>query len=263
MSNLSTSELEKLAHDLLPLVKAAGHALCCLYKTEVQIITKPDGSPVTIADQTSHDILEEGLKKILPQVQVISEEGDIHKPHGDTFWLVDPLDGTKGFLRHTGEFCINIALIHERRPILGCIHNPLTKETCFGYSQSQGFWEDETGQKHSLRQPSVPNGEYRALVGHYSRNPEDKQNLFLQQFPLASIRQMGSAIKFNALAKGEADLYLRLQESYEWDTAAGQAIIEACGGHVLNLDKTPLTYGKDNLLNSSFVVICDDNFNWS
>jgi 3'(2'), 5'-bisphosphate nucleotidase len=258
------SELEKLAHDLLPLVETAGHALCCLYKTEVQIITKPDGSPVTIADQTSHDILEEGLKKLLPEVQVISEEGDIHIPHGDTFWLVDPLDGTKGFLRHTGEFCINIALVHEKQPILGCIHNPLTNETCFGYGQTQGFWIDEAGQKHPLRQSNdVPNGKYRALVGHYSRNSDDRQNLFLQQFPLASIRQMGSAIKFNTLAKGEADLYLRLQQSYEWDTAAGQAIIEACGGHVLNLDKTPLTYGKDNLLNSSFVVICDDNFNWS
>ncbi len=257
------SELEKLAHDLAPLVKTAGQTLCSLYQTDVTIITKPDGSPVTIADQASHDILEAGLKHLLPDVQVISEEGDIHKPHGDTFWLVDPLDGTKGFLRHTGEFCVNVALIHKNHPILGCIHTPLTGETCLGYGQSQGFWVDNVGQKHPLRQPGIPNEGYRALVGHYSRNSDDKQNLFLQQFPLASIRQMGSAIKFCALAKGEADIYLRLQESYEWDTAAGQAIVEACGGHVLNLDKTPLTYGKENLLNSSFVVICDDNFNWS
>lgn len=262
MNNLSIKDLETLAHKLIPLVREAGQVLASLYKTELRIVEKSDGSPVTDADQASHNILEAGLLDIAPEIQVISEEGDIFEPRGNTFWLVDPLDGTKGFIRHTGDFCISIGLIHYGRPVLGCIHAPITGVTCIGFGGSHGFWIDGLGEKHHLRRKEIPKEGYRVLVGYFSRK-DDRQKHFISQFNILSIRQMGSALKFIELAKGDADLFPRLIESYEWDTAAGQAIVEACGGHMLNLDKTPLTYGKPGLLNSSFIAICDDNFDWS
>lgn len=263
MNELSIVELESIGTQLLPLAREAGQVLAALYKTDVRILAKPDGSPVTEADQKSHDIIVEGLQRITPSIQVISEEGDILKPHGDTYWLVDPLDGTKGFINHTGQFCINIALVEKHHPTLGCIHAPLTGETILGYGGAAGFWTDASGTKQPLRPHPVSEEGYRVLVGARSKVKGSRQNVLLDQFNCSTIRAMGSALKFLELGKGNADLYIRLLGSYEWDTAAGQAIVEACGGHVLNLDKTPLTYGKPNLLNSSFIAICDDNFNWS
>lgn len=245
--------MDKLASQVVALAEQAGVIICQIYEENTEVFEKKDKSPVTHADYRSHLFLKENLENLAPDIPVISEEDErswtIKSPY---YWLVDPLDGTKGFIAKTGEFCINVALMKDNHPILGVIHIPLTHETFFGYEGKAQL--HNKGKITSLHTRSIPAHGMTLLVGGYGKKHKEQEDFFLKAYPIATVERLRSAIKFARIAAGEADLYLRFDPCQEWDTAAGHALVEAAGGVMTNLDGTPFLYGKPGLFNNEFAV---------
>ncbi|MBY0502107.1 MAG: 3'(2'),5'-bisphosphate nucleotidase CysQ [Alphaproteobacteria bacterium] len=238
---------------LTALAELAGNHLCQIYNEKVEVFEKIDGSPVTNADYKSHSLLKEGLEKIAPYIPVVSEEDEaswnIKSPY---YWLIDPLDGTKGFIQKTGEFCINIALMKNNHPIFGLIYLPLAGESYYGYNGKA--WCQSKEKLCLLRTRTYPHEGLTLLLGGYGKKFKKQEDFLLKSYPINEILRIRSAIKFCYIASGRADLYLRYETCGEWDTAAGHALVEAAGGIVRNLDGTPFLYGKANLENKGFIV---------
>lgn len=251
--NNSTHDLDSLALKVLALAEKAGALICQIYEEDYTVYEKEDGSPVTRADHQSHLLLKEGLEALIPTLPIISEEDEsswtIKSP---LYWLIDPLDGTKGFIRKTKEFCINIALMENDRPLLGLIHIPSTQETFYGYAGKA--WRYYKGEASPLHTRPCPSKDMVLLLGGYGKKFKNEENLFLKSYPITRIERLHSAIKFCHIASGQADLYLRFEPCGEWDTAAGQILVEAAGGIMTKLDGTPFLYGKPGLINEGFVV---------
>lgn len=242
-----------LAPHVVSLAEEAGRLICAFYEGDVESTLKADGSPVTQADHQSHLLLKEGLGKLMPDIPIISEEDEtswgLKSPY---YWLIDPLDGTKGFILKSGEFCINIALMEGRRPLFGLIHIPLTHESYYGYEVQA--WRLKNGTFTPIHtRPPLPQG-MTLLLGGYGKKYKAREDEFLKAYPIRRIKRIRSAIKFCIIASGQADLYLRFDPCGEWDTAAGQAIVEAAGGRMTKLDGSPFLYGKPGLINEEFVV---------
>ena len=251
--NKQILNLGSLAPQVVALTEKAGALICQIYKGGIEVFEKADGSPVTQADQQSHSFLKESLSKLTPEVPLISEEDEsswtIKSPY---YWLIDPLDGTKGFIHQTGEFCINIALMENDRPVFGLIHIPLTEETFYGYKGNA--WRHCKGKTASIHtRPRPPEG-MTLLLGGYGKKFKAQEDFFLKAYPIVKIERIRSALKFCHLASGHTDLYLRFERCSEWDTAAGHALVEAAGGIMTNLDGTPFVYGKSGLINDAFVA---------
>lgn len=251
--DISNINIDSLALKVVTLAEQAGELICQVYKEVIEFSEKEDGSPVTRADRISHHFLKEALEKLTPQIPVISEEDEsswtIKSPF---YWLIDPLDGTKGFIHRTGEFCVNIALMHNNHPILGVIHIPLTHETFYGYDgQAQRQYMGET---LPLRTRPFPPEGVILLMGAHGTKFKEQENSFLKNYTVNKIEKVSSAIKFTLIASGAADIYVRFEGCSEWDTAAGQALVEAAGGFMANLDGTPFLYGKPKFLNKEFAV---------
>lgn len=238
---------------LISIVIRAGERISDLYQQNVEVIEKSDGSPVTEADKESHNILAEGLSKLLPGTPVISEEDeDSWKVKSDLYWLIDPLDGTKGFIYKSGDFCINVALMKNDKPILGLIHIPLTKETFYAFDNKA--WRYYEGKSLVLQTRAPPNQGLTLLLGGYGLKFQKQQDFFLKSYPVDKVKHMRSAIKFCYIANGLADLYIRVTPCSEWDTAAGQILVECAGGLMTKLDGSTFMYGKPKLINEGFVV---------
>ena len=242
---------------VLALVRQAGAAIMDIYGGEHAVEFKADRSPLTAADKASHAIIAAGLKALTPAVPVLSEEGrDIpyaERRNWDQLWLVDPLDGTKEFLKRNGEFTINVALIREGRPFFGVVGVPAQDRLYWGVT-GKGSWLTEQGR---LPQPIAvrPADRERGLTVVQSRShPSPETAEYLAKIKVAEAVEVGSALKFCIIAEGRADLYPRLGPTMEWDTAAGQAVVEAAGGRVMTLDGASLRYNKEDLLNPHFVV---------
>jgi 3'(2'), 5'-bisphosphate nucleotidase len=244
---------EHLVSNLVPLVEKAGSLIFELYQQDIEVVEKSDGSPVTQADHQSHLILKEGLLAFTPEIPVISEEDEpswsIKSP---TYWLIDPLDGTKGFIHKSGDFCINIALMEQNKPIFGLIHVPLTKETFYAYDKKA--WHSYEGKMTPIHTRHPPLQGLTLLLGGYGKKFKEQQDFFLKSYPIEQIKHIRSAIKFCYIANGLADLYIRFDPCSEWDTAAGQILVEAAGGIMTKLDGSLFIYGKPNLINEGFVV---------
>jgi 3'(2'),5'-bisphosphate nucleotidase len=221
-----------------------------LYRTEANVKLKRDASPVTEADLAAEKVILEELHTLLPSLPVISEEqAEIQNVAPDEpFALVDPLDGTREFIANRDEFTINIAVIAQGRPVAGAVYAPALGQ--LWYSGSDSFRleiapADEVSQKHHARSIAVripPSGELIALASRSHRDPATEA--FLARLPLIHRQAMGSSLKFCLIAEGRADIYPRLAPTCEWDTAAGDAILTAAGGRVVDLAGTPLRYGK-------------------
>jgi len=250
---VATLDLDLILMKLTALAEEAGVLLCQIYDQDLEVCEKSDGSPVTQADHQSHALLRERLIQLTPHVPVISEEDDaswaIKSPY---YWLIDPLDGTKGFIYKSGEFCINVALMKDNHPIFGLIHIPLTHETYYGYKGKA--WRKYKDEISSLHTRPYPAEGMTLFLGGYGKKFKEEQDGFLQSYPIVKIERIRSAIKFCYLAEGRADLYLRFEACSEWDTAAGHALVEAAGGAMTNMDGTPFLYGKPGLVNGAFVV---------
>jgi 3'(2'), 5'-bisphosphate nucleotidase len=264
-------ELASLVVPLLELCETAGEAIRRHYDSTRagEYEAKHDDSPLTRADMDSHAILDSGLEELTPQWPVLSEESPpevaASRRNWSTFWLVDPLDGTKEFLGRTGEFTINIALIQDHVPVLGLLYIPLEHRACVGIPGQGAFsWSrDTTGQwsSTSLATNRLESGDsITVLASRRHRNQELKRCLSWLEQNWGELRRddSGSALKFCHLAQGDGDFYPRFSPCSEWDVAAGQAIVEAAGGAVLGLDGRPLRYNcRKSLLSPHFLAIGD------
>ncbi len=242
---------------VIAIARAAGIAILRHYAEGAEARAKADGSPVTAADHEAEAIILAGLSKIAPDLPILSEEeaaaGRIPDLTGGTYWCVDPLDGTKEFVNRSGEFTVCIGGVVAGRALFGVLHAPaldLTYAGCVG----EGAWRVREGQLpvpiHARVLPET------GRVGLVSRSHRDGSRLdaFLDERGIDTRRPMGSAIKFGLIAEGRADLYARFGPTSEWDTAAGQAVLEAAGGRVTDLDGHPLGYGKQGFLNAGFIA---------
>ncbi len=238
---------------LLDTSREAGRAILGIYETEFEVRAKDDASPVTEADVLSESIILPVLREITPEIPIIAEEayaaGDRLDVSGGEFWLVDALDGTKEFVRRTGEFTVNIGLIQDNLPVFGIVHAPAIGTTYWGgdngvFRQSG----DSAPEPITVRAP----GE-EGLVVMTSRSHRANEEEFLEDFTVRDEMHAGSSIKFCLVAAGEADFYPRLGPTSEWDTAAGHAILRAAGGSVRTLDGGDLKYGKPDFRNPFFL----------
>ena len=242
---------ETLCEKLCALAIEAGAAAMRVYGSEFQVDAKDDKSPVTEADRLAEAIILAGLKVFAPTIPVLAEErasdGEIPLDLGDQFFLVDPLDGTREFVNRTGEFTINIALIENGRPVCGVVYAPVINKLFLG--SRNGAWrmfvsEDGVlGAREKITARPSPHDGLVAVASRSHRSPETDE--FLKTLSVSDFTAAGSSLKFCLLAEGNADIYPRFGRTMEWDTAAGQAVLEAAGGCVMtHPEGTALAYGK-------------------
>jgi 3'(2'), 5'-bisphosphate nucleotidase len=230
-------------------VKSAGRQIMTYFKTDIRNEWKYDGSPLTIADCESHKIIFSYLNPT--GIPIVSEESDDLHMSEDQYWIIDPLDGTKEFLANNDEFTINIALIENRRPVLGVVYAPALEEIYVGIRQSKVFIE-RNGIQTEFSQKAA--NEFLVMAVSRFHN-HDLSAIFAAENKILEQIQVGSSLKFVRMLSGEVDVYPRFEGCAEWDTAAGQAILEAAGGEVIDLNTgLPLEYGKENRRNSSFLA---------
>jgi 3'(2'), 5'-bisphosphate nucleotidase len=235
---------------------AAGEAILGVYATAFDVHQKTDNTPVTEADLASERIIIPILTEAFPDIPIASEElveAEGLPPRAACFWAVDPLDGTKEFVAKNGEFAVNIALVENGIPVLGVVHGPALGVTYAAHGPGTATRQNGGGPAEPIRARTPPTD---GLVVIHSRSHENSRRLaeFLQGYQVRERKKCGSALKFGVIAAGEADLYPRFGTTMEWDTAAGQAILEAAGGRVETLAGTPLTYGKPGLKNDGFLA---------
>ena len=215
---------------------------------------KQDRSPVTEADTAAHNILMLGLAELTPNISVVSEEdpSSLAVPEQQScYWLIDPLDGTKEFIERNGEFTVNIALIENRRPVLGFVSIPVDQTMYFG-GKDLGAWRIRNGQNESIQTQANPFVPTRVIVSKSHMNIATYK--FIESLGKTELIQAGSSLKFLRIAEGKADIYPRLGPTCEWDTAAAQAILEGAGGAVLQMNGSPLEYAKKNISNPHFIA---------
>ncbi len=247
--------------DLLPelclLMQEAGHVVMDVARSrEINVSVKSDETVVCVADFLSHETLVKGLRQLTPNLPILSEEGEVpdfmERSRWESYWLIDPLDATRTFIhdheRHkyqkNGEYSINVALIHQQRAILGLIYAPFEDKGYVGGAEFGAYYwlgsEKPTLTPIATRTPFVVP---KTLIGHYMRDKETL-NTLLQRVNVTEPVRMSSALKFCRLAEGHADLYLRLESLFDWDVAAGQAILEGAGGYVFNFSGDKPLYNQ-------------------
>lgn len=261
-----------LVDSLKELCLKAGEAILTVYsQANIEVIQKSDESPVTEADRQAHRIITDGLEQLGAGVPVISEEGVLpsreERSKWNRFWLVDPLDGTKEFIARTDEFTVNIALVENGRPILGVIYAPVARAFYYGGSVLHGSWrQKEAGEPVAIQtRACAPAGLLNVAVSrHHGRERlTDLVDRLEQRFSEVHLTIAGSSLKLCLVAEGALDIYPRRGPTSEWDTAAGQAIVEGAGGVVLNGLLQPLRYNdKDSLINPDFYVLGDPGVEW-
>lgn len=235
----------------------AGELIMDIYKTEFKVSYKQDDTPVTLADMLANEHILKRLAELSPGVPIISEEGD-RVPYEtrrdwERFYLVDPLDGTSGFVKHNDDFTVNIALVERGRAVMGVIHSPVKGLT---YTAGLGLGAMRMAQKGSTPEPiSVARTEGAKLVAAISRSRlSDDLEAYMAAHGVTGRIRMGSSMKFCLVAEGAAHIYPRFAPLWEWDTAAGQAIVEAAGGQVLTIDGRPIRYNSPALRHTNGFV---------
>lgn len=257
-------QLSRLLPDVTALARQAGDAILQVYAQQFKVTAKQDHSPLTLADLRSHDIIVAGLRSLTPDLPVLSEEAsDIpfeERRRWERFWLVDPLDGTKEFVSRNGEFTVNIALIDAHAPVLGVVNLPANGVVYTGLRGVGAF--RQTGAEPERIQVRTPAASPLRIVGSRSHR-DDTLDRYLPKLEPYELVAVGSSIKFCLVAEGSADLYPRFGPTSEWDTAAAQAVVEAAGGAVVQLDGSPLRYNtKADLLNPHFLAFGDRSRDW-
>ncbi|MFQ5983113.1 MAG: 3'(2'),5'-bisphosphate nucleotidase CysQ [Woeseiaceae bacterium] len=258
-------DLQQLIEPVVALAIEAGDAILEVYATDFEVQAKADASPLTQADMASHRRIDQGLKALTPHIPVLSEESGLpefpERSQWQTYWLVDPLDGTKEFVSRNGEFTVNIALIENNRPVFGVVHVPVKIKTylgCAGY----GAERRSPGAGPARIRVSETSAEPVRVVGSRSHRGASLDG-FLANLGDYEMHPMGSSLKFCLVAEGAADIYPRLGPTSEWDTAAAQAVVEQAGGSVLTLDGKPLSYNsKSEILNPHFLVVGPQDRDW-
>lgn len=248
-----------MMNELKNIARKAGEAILEVYNDPQQntdVDYKADESPLTKADLASNKVIMAGLQQLPEQYPILSEE-EKHQAYEErkdwhTFWLVDPLDGTKEFINRNGEFTVNIALIKGRKPVLSVIYVPV-KETMY-WADESGAWKESAAGVIALK---VNNSTENRIAVRSKSHASPEEDGVLKRYGVVDSISVGSSLKFCMVAEGKADLYYRHGPTMEWDTAAGQAILQGAGGKVyVGADENEeFHYNKENLLNGSFLCL--------
>jgi 3'(2'), 5'-bisphosphate nucleotidase len=242
----------------------AGRRILEIYERDFNVSEKDDGSPLTEADAAAHEVIAARLAQLAPGVPVLSEESSkvdyAERAAWRRFWLVDPLDGTKEFVKRNGEFTVNIALVEGGRAVLGVVHVPVKGVTYSACAGRGAFKQEGGGAAQPIRVRTFAGGNAIVVASrsHAGRHIEG----FLKNVGAHDVVSMGSALKLCLVADGTADVYPRLGPTMEWDTAAAQCVVEAAGGRVTDLRGQPLQYNKVSLLNPWFMVTGAGGRDW-
>ena len=265
---ISPEVLKKLLPEVLEIAKVAGEKIMEVYEAGFEIETKEDNSPVTTADLAANDYIEKELKKLSPLFPILSEESENisfeERTTRETYWLVDPLDGTKEFINRRDSFTVNIALIHKNKSILGVIVAPALGVSYYACKGCGCYKQDTNTPEHQIHARQLPTKP--AFAGSRSHAGEVLTTFLnnvkedLGEYDLVS---MGSSLKMCLVAEGSVDLYPRLGLTSEWDTGAAHCIVDEAGGQLVKTDMSPLLYNtKDSLLNPFFFTIGNNNIDW-
>lgn len=249
----SQISLAGLLEPVIRITRQAGAVVMAVYSTDFAVRGKDDASPVTEADERAEAVIVEALSALAPQIPIVAEEAVAagHMPEvGDTFWLVDPLDGTKEFISRNGEFTVNIALVQHGAPVLGVVYAPALGRLFAGVVGHGAFVEDDAGRRDITCRAVPPEG--LTVVASRSHGDATALDAFLAGRSVAALRNAGSSLKLCLVATGEADIYPRLGRTMEWDIAAGHAVLSAAGGQVKDLSGRTLGYGKPGFDNPHF-----------
>ncbi len=242
---------------LVALSHKAGKVIMEVYATDFKTKTKADDSPVTLADLAAEAVIEAGLPELAHHIPLVAEEavsaGRIPKVSDGRFWLVDPLDGTREFINRNGEFTVNIGLIVDGAPVLGVVHAPALDLTFTGLVGAGATVARDGNPPRAMSVRPSPAGGVTIVASRRHGDPKAIDKL-LRGHPVADRKTAGSSLKFCLVAEGEADIYPRFGRTMEWDTAAGQAVLTAAGGHVTDQHGAPLTYGKPGFENPPFIA---------
>lgn len=249
---------------VIAIAREAASAILQVYERGFEVEHKADHSPLTQADLAAHRVIAEGLHRLTPGLPLLSEEG-AHVPWSvrqdwPTYWLVDPLDGTREFVKRNGEFTVNIALIEDHRPVFGVILAPVTGQVWHAQEGRDAFLrEGETDRLIRVRRPASATLKVAASRSH--RDP--RTDALLARIGDAQTVALGSSLKFCRIAEGLLDVYPRFGPTCEWDTAAGQCILEAAGGVLLAPDGRAFRYNRrETLLNGDFMALGDATLPW-
>ncbi len=254
-------EYQRLTDVMRQLALEAGERIMEIFNSDdFDVRSKSDTSPVTIADEAADTLISAGLAEAFPDVVLITEEQSAsHTQLADTFLIVDPLDGTKEFIKRRGDFTVNIAYVECGVPVRGVVWAPAKKRLF--YTNADGVSVEETGEYDvanigSLHALKVSRPDNQALLVVASKSHRDQAtDDYISKYATADLKSAGSSLKFCLVATGEADIYPRLGRTMEWDTAAGHAVLKSAGGNVVRFDDhTPLRYGKPGYENPFFIA---------
>lgn len=260
------SDNEQMLAALLDIAEQAGEKIIEIYAhNDYEVETKADNSPVTTADYAANEIIQKALQALTPDIPIISEEAAEvpyeTRKHWQRYWLVDPLDGTKEFINRTGEFTVNIALIDAQVPVMGVINLPCLGVSYFAAKAIGAFKKTEDDARYPIESRDCPE-DAKTIVLSRRHNPAKLEQI-LENMGAVECQHAGSSLKMCLVAEGMADFYPRLGPTSEWDTAAGQCIVEQAGGALLAQNLQPLRYNtKASLLNPNFFAVGDTLYNW-
>jgi 3'(2'), 5'-bisphosphate nucleotidase len=251
---------------VLDLAEEAGRRIMTIYESEFSVEQKEDRSPLTEADMAAHNAIVAGLNILTPELPVLSEESASvpfeERASWSRYWLIDPLDGTREFIKRNGEFTVNIALIDDHVPVMGVVHVPVSGVSYYACAGQGAHKRGPGEQPQRIHARPLPDG--AITVAGSRSHASDSLVSFLGNLGEHRLISMGSALKSCLVAEGRADIYPRLGPTSEWDTAAAQCVVQESGGHVTDTHMQPLRYNtKDSLLNPHFFVFGDDSRDWS
>jgi 3'(2'), 5'-bisphosphate nucleotidase len=264
---MNTETAPTFARQIGEIARAAGDAIMAVYRSDFAVQTKADASPLTAADLAAQQVILAGLGRLDPLLPILSEEAKAlpweERRHWSRYWLVDPLDGTREFVKRNGEFTVNIALIDQQQSVLGVVLAPVTGELYIA-ARGQGAWLQAQADHDWKRISTRPLHKPSVVAG--SRSHGGSQQSMLEQLVGSDYElvELGSSLKFCLIARGAADVYLRLGLTSEWDTAAAQCVLEEAGGAVLDLAGRPFCYNRgESLLNPEFIAVGDSTLDWA
>lgn len=242
---------------IISISRAAGMEILKFYNENIEVKRKSDDSPLTKADLAAHYVIEDGLKKETPQIPIISEEGGIadysERKKWSKYWLVDPLDGTKEFIKKNGEFTVNIALIENNIPVFGVVYIPATEVTYVGHKSEGSFKIDRNGNRQKIYSKIPDLSKPVRVVCSRSHGSTDMERVLAEKgIEISKQVPAGSSLKFCLLAEGKADVYPRLGPTMEWDTGAGDAVFRYSSKK--GTRHSPIVYNKENMLNDGFII---------
>ena len=260
------NDLQSLIAPVTEIAITAGNKILEIYETDFEVETKDDESPLTTADKAAHNVIVAALTELTPDIPVLSEESDgitwEERSQWPEYWLIDPLDGTKEFIKKNGEFTVNIALIQGHQAVLGVVHVPVKNRSFYGCKDGGAFERTADGETKPIGVTKPAQNPVR-VVGSRSHRGE-LVDAYLGKLGEHVMVSMGSSLKLCLVATGEADVYPRLGLTSEWDTAAAQAVVESAGGKVIQTSGEALMYNaKEDILNPYFLVYGDDTRDWT